>query len=88
MFTISKVIINIIMIIPDSVTSNDEKGMEQLLISMMTVLDGNAESIHKKKLRQSAQVNNDINECGSTSGMKDVMIKHYVRTFTIQLNSH
>lgn len=47
--------------------------MEQLLISMMTVPDGN--KTHKKKLRQSAQVNNDINECGNTSGMTDIMIK-------------
>ena len=62
----SKVIINIRMIIPESVISSDEKEMEQLLISMMTGLDGNSESIHKKKLRQRAQVNSDINGCSST----------------------
>ena len=48
--------------IPASVIRSDEKGMEKRMISMMTVLDGSMESIHKKKLRQSVQVNNDISE--------------------------
>ena len=58
-------------IIPDSIVSCGEKEIEKCKISM---IDGSMESTHKKKLRHSVLVNNDVNECGSTSGMKGIAV--------------